>query len=64
MELLAKLKEEVLSDYKTEEKRGTDDRGKSKKGKSFGGCIRYVMGKDNAEIIASGRCTARKLTEK
>ena len=22
--------------------------GKIKKGKSFGGCIRYVMGKDNA----------------
>ena len=27
--------------------------GKIKKGKSFGGCIRYVTGKDNAEIIAS-----------
>lgn len=27
--------------------------GKIKKGKSFGGCIRYVMGKDNAEFIAS-----------
>lgn len=27
--------------------------GKIKKGKSFCGCIRYVMGKDNAEIIAS-----------
>ena len=27
--------------------------GKIKKGKSFGGCIRYVMGKDNAEIIES-----------
>lgn len=27
--------------------------GKIKKGKSFGGCIRYVMGKDNAEVIAS-----------
>ena len=27
--------------------------GKIKKGKSFGGCIRYVMGKDDAEIIAS-----------
>jgi len=27
--------------------------GKIKKGKSFGGCIRYVMDKDNAEIIAS-----------
>ena len=27
--------------------------GKIKKGKSFGGCIRYVMGKDNAKIIAS-----------
>lgn len=27
--------------------------GKITKGKSFGGCIRYVMGKDNAEIIAS-----------
>ena len=27
--------------------------GKIKKGKSFGGCVRYVMGKDNAEIIAS-----------
>lgn len=26
--------------------------GKIKKGKSFGGCIRYVMGKDNAEVIA------------
>ena len=25
--------------------------GKIKKGKSFGGCVRYVMGKDNAEII-------------
>lgn len=27
--------------------------GKIKKGKSFGGCVRYIMGKDNAEIIAS-----------
>lgn len=27
--------------------------GKIRKGTSFGGCIRYVMGKDNAEIIAS-----------
>jgi len=27
--------------------------GKIKKGKSFGGCIRYVMGKDNVEIIDS-----------
>lgn len=27
--------------------------GKIKKGKSFGGCIRYVMGKDNAAIIDS-----------
>ena len=27
--------------------------GKIKKGKSFGGCIRYVMGKDDAKIIAS-----------
>ena len=27
--------------------------GKIKKGKSFGGCIRYVMGKDNAGIIDS-----------
>ena len=27
--------------------------GKIKKGKSFGGCIRYVMGKDNDEIIVS-----------
>lgn len=27
--------------------------GKIKKGKTFSGCIRYVMGKDNAEIIAS-----------
>ena len=27
--------------------------GKIKKGKSFGGCIRYVMGKDDANIIAS-----------
>lgn len=27
--------------------------GKIKKGKSFGGCIRYVIGKDNAEIIGS-----------
>lgn len=27
--------------------------GKIKKGKYFGGCIRYVMGKDNAEIIDS-----------
>lgn len=27
--------------------------GKIKKGTSFGGCVRYVMGKDNAEIIAS-----------
>ena len=27
--------------------------GKVKKGKSFGGCIRYVMGKDSAEIIDS-----------
>ena len=26
---------------------------RSRKGKSFGGCIRYVMGKDNAEIIES-----------
>lgn len=27
--------------------------GKIRKGTSFGGCVRYVMGKDNAEIIAS-----------
>lgn len=27
--------------------------GKIKKGQTFGGCIRYVMGKDNAKIIAS-----------
>ena len=27
--------------------------GKIKKGKSCGGCIRYVMGKDDAEIISS-----------
>ena len=27
--------------------------GKIRKGASFGGCVRYVMGKDNAEIIAS-----------
>ena len=27
--------------------------GKIKKGKSFGGCVRYVMGKDDAKIIAS-----------
>ena len=27
--------------------------GKIKKGKSFGGCIRYVMGKDDAKIIES-----------
>ena len=27
--------------------------GKIKRGKSFGGCVRYVMGKDNAEIIVS-----------
>lgn len=27
--------------------------GKIKKGKSFGGCVRYVTGKDHAEIIAS-----------
>ena len=27
--------------------------GKLKKGSSFGGCIRYVTGKDEAEIIAS-----------
>lgn len=27
--------------------------GKIKKGKSFGGCIRYVMGKDNAKILES-----------
>ena len=27
--------------------------GKIKKGKSFGGCIRYVMGKDDAKILAS-----------
>lgn len=27
--------------------------GKIRKGKSFGGCIRYVMGKDNAGIIVS-----------
>ena len=26
--------------------------GKIKKGKSFGGCVRYVMGKDDAKIIA------------
>lgn len=25
--------------------------GKIKKGKSFGGCIRYVMGKDNAKSL-------------
>ena len=27
--------------------------GKIKKGKSFGGCIRYVMGKDDAKILES-----------
>ena len=27
--------------------------GKIKKGKSFGGCIRFVMGKDSAESIDS-----------
>ena len=27
--------------------------GKIKKGKSFGGCVRYVMGKDNAKILES-----------
>ena len=27
--------------------------GKLKKGSSFGGCIRYVTGKDEAKIIAS-----------
>ena len=27
--------------------------GKIKKGKSFGGCVRYVMGKDDAKILAS-----------
>lgn len=27
--------------------------GKIRKGKSFSGCIRYVMGKDNAAIIDS-----------
>ena len=28
--------------------------GKLKKGSSFGGCIRYVTGKDEAKLIASG----------
>ena len=27
--------------------------GKLKKGSSFGGCIRYVTGKDEAKILAS-----------
>ena len=27
--------------------------GKIKKGKSFGGCVRYVMGKDDAKILES-----------
>jgi len=27
--------------------------GKLKKGASFGGCVRYVTGKDEAKIIAS-----------
>jgi hypothetical protein len=27
--------------------------GKIKKGKSFGGCVRYVMGKDDAKILTS-----------
>lgn len=27
--------------------------GKIKKGQTFDGCVRYVMGRDNAEIIAS-----------
>ena len=27
--------------------------GKLKKGSSFGGCVRYVTGKDEAKIIAS-----------
>ena len=38
--------------------------GKIKKGKSFGGCIRYVMGKDNAEIIDSDGVLLEKHSEK
>ena len=30
--------------------------GKIRKGRSFGGCIRYVTQKDDAEIIASEAC--------
>lgn len=33
--------------------------GKLKKGSSFGGCIRYVTGKDEAKIIASDGVLSR-----
>ena len=36
--------------------------GKLKKGSSFGGCIRYVTGKDEAKIIASDGVLDRKST--
>ena len=38
---------------RNEQKGGNDMIGKLKKGSSFGGCIRYVTGKDEAKIIAS-----------
>lgn len=51
MALLHKLKEDHTAIYV--HRKEVAMIGKIKKGKTFGGCVRYVMGKDNAEIIAS-----------
>ena len=34
--------------------------GKLKKGASFGGCVRYVTGKDEAKILEIGRASCRE----
>ena len=62
VDLLRRLKE-ILGEYrqasyKTEAKQygqkgGYHMIGKLKKGSSFGGCVRYVTGKDEAKILAS-----------
>ena len=47
-----------MNDYKSAE-REVPMIGKIKKGKSFGGCVRYVMGKDDAKNPCLGWCFAR-----
>ena len=35
--------------------------GKLKKGASFGGCVRYVTGKDEAKILAPMECYSARM---